>query len=169
MNFHTQSEIAYNIDRIVKIINCGIFNPNNSSHPLRESAFIELMICVRDLMAKSEIFAERVSFSDDVNLAKGVEDVSDAISKIRNAVCHIDSPHREVGETTNRVSFSTMVGKGVLMKIGDIELTSEYEDDVCFFYGDHRLYLKRHIIRTFEEAKSQLVPLLDDHMRNRYL
>ena len=168
MDFHTQTEIAHDIDRIVKIINYGIFNSGNSDNPLRESAFIELMICVRDLMGKAEKHAERISFSDNVNLTKGVEDVSDAISKIRNAVCHIGSPHREIGESTNRVSFASMSGKGVLMNMGDVTLESEYEDDICFFYGDHRLYLKRHIIRAFEEAKKLLVPLFDDHMRRMY-
>ena len=38
------------------------------------------------------------------------------------------------------------------MQIGDLKLTSDYDDDVAFFYGTNRLYLKRHIIRAFEEA-----------------
>jgi len=43
------------------------------------------------------------------------------------------------------------------MKIGDLELNSEYEDDIAVFYGANRLYFKRHILRAFEEAKNLLV------------
>jgi hypothetical protein len=28
------------------------------------------------------------------------------------------------------------------MQLGDIKLESEFEDDICFFYGDHKLHLK---------------------------
>ncbi len=51
-------------------------------------------------------------------------------------------------------------GKCNLAKIGDLELKSEYEDDIAVFYGKNRLYFNRHIVRAFKEAKVQLQPLL---------
>lgn len=46
------------------------------------------------------------------------------------------------------------------MKLDDFELRSDYADDVAVFYGKNRLYLKRHIVRAFEEACSLLGPYL---------
>lgn len=44
------------------------------------------------------------------------------------------------------------------MKIGDLELNSDYEDDIAVFYGRNRLYFKRHIVRAYTEAKQLLAP-----------
>jgi len=41
-----------------------------------------------------------------------------------------------------------------------ISLTSDYTDDICFFFGVEKIYLRRHVLRAFEETKRQLVPLL---------
>lgn len=46
------------------------------------------------------------------------------------------------------------------MKIGEFEQSSQYPDDICFFFGSQGIYLRRHIVRAFEEAKTMLVPLL---------
>jgi len=51
-------------------------------------------------------------------------------------------------------------GKANLMKLGDVELRGDYDDDVAIFYGTNRLYLKRHIIRALHEAQEQLEPML---------
>ena len=32
----------------------------------------------------------------------------------------------------------------------------EYDDEAAFFYGPHRLYFERHIIRAFQAVKQQL-------------
>jgi len=36
-------------------------------------------------------------------------------------------------------------------------LQSKYDDDQSFGYGEQLIYLKRHIVRAFEEAKSELI------------
>lgn len=160
MDFLSQSEAHHSILRIEAILKSDIFLPQNSGHPLRESAFIELMICLRDLMKKVEDHATRISFKDDINTDKDTKDITDTIIHVRNAICHLNSGKRHVDKNKNRVSFCSMTGKGCIMKIGDIELRSDYDDDICFFYGKHRLYLKRHIIRAFSEASQLLKPLL---------
>jgi hypothetical protein len=47
-------------------------------------------------------------------------------------------------------------GMCTLAKKGDLELKSEYEDDIAFFYGKDRLYFKRYIARAFNEARASL-------------
>ncbi len=161
MDITDQQDCESNIRRIDELLRSGIFEPANSGHLLQQSAFIELMICLRDLMAKVEKYGKKISFQDDVLENEYVHNVSDAIRAIRDACCHIDSFKRHFDENKNRGSFMVAYGKCNLAKIGDLELKSEYEDDAAVFYGKNRLYFRRHIIRAFEEAKTQLQPLLE--------
>jgi hypothetical protein len=160
MDFFAQTECSGTIRRIAELINCGIFEQQNSEHVLFHSAFIELMICLRDLLEKAQIYVKRVSFSDDVITNDYVRDIHDAVTAMRDACCHIDSYKKHLGKPQHRASFLTIYGKGILAKIDDIELRSDYPDDMAFFHGTNRLYMKRHIIRCFDEATSLLNPLL---------
>lgn len=149
-------EADHDVSRIKTILSSDIFEPNNLSHPLRESAFIEVMICLRDLMSKVERYSTRISFSDDLVLRGKTKDITDTITDIRDATCHIDSFKKVADEQQTRVAFCSITGKGRLLETGGIALQSDYEDDTCFFYGHHRLYLKRHIIRALNEAEAKL-------------
>ena len=60
-------------------------------------------------------------------------------------------------------SFNVVFGKGISMNINGKDFCSDYEDDTCFFFGEQKLYLKRHIIRAFEEAKNYLSNLLEEN------
>lgn len=91
MDIPTQEECRTTIDRFAQLINCGIFNDGNRNHVLFWSAFIELMICLRDLLRKAEKYATRISFTDDVLTNDYVKDVNDAVVAMRDAGCHIDS------------------------------------------------------------------------------
>jgi hypothetical protein len=51
-------------------------------------------------------------------------------------------------------------GKTNVGYFNGVSVQADYDDDVCFFFGVHKLYLKRHIIRAFEEAQEKLSPLL---------
>jgi len=160
MNFSSQSEARHSIQRIETILSSDIFQPQNDQHPLRESAFVELMICLRELMKKAEDHAHRISFTDDINIIKGTKDVTDTIRHIRDCLCHLDSKKRLTDESRNISIIGTVYGKGYFAKIDDLELKSDYDDDLCFFYGLHKLYLKRHIFRAFLEASQLVKPLL---------
>lgn len=48
----------------------------------------------------------------------------------------------------------------VLIHLRDLMYKSDYEDDVCFFFGKAKIYLSRHIIRAYKEATQALRPLL---------
>jgi len=165
MDFKIKSEIMTDINKINTILNTDIFDSENIGHPLMESAFIDLIIKLRDLLYKSEKLGKRINFKEDVTILKDssgkevVKDITDAIKYVRDATCHIDSPNHILDKNIV-FTFNIAYGKTNLAKINEILLTSDYNDDICFFYGEQKLYLKRHIIRAYEEAKNFLQPLM---------
>jgi hypothetical protein len=89
MDFHDQSDIEQSIKRIDELLSCGIFQPNNSGNVLFRAAFIELLIALRDLMYKSEKYAERITFSDDIVTTDKIKDITGVIKHVRDAICKI--------------------------------------------------------------------------------
>jgi hypothetical protein len=160
MDIHDRQDCESAIARIRALLGSGIFNPPNAGHVLQSSAFIDLIICLRDLLYKTERYARRISFTDDILTNEYVTDVTDAVTAVRDACCHIDSFKKLFDDRGNRGSYLVAYGKCKLMKLGDLELTSDYEDDTAVFYGRNRLYFRRHIVRAFEEACTQLAPHL---------
>jgi hypothetical protein len=161
IDHYTRSEIESDISRIDVILGCGIFNPNQGGNPLLLSALTELLILVRDLLAKSQNYASRVDFTDDVSIKGNVIDVTSLISFVRDAVCHIDSEKHHHDEVPARISFNVVFGAGCFAQINDVRIESQYSDDIAFFFGPQRVYLYRHIIRAYKEAASRLRPLLE--------
>lgn len=160
MDFYTKVDIETSLRRVDELLKCGIFLPENSQNPLVRSALTELLILVRDLMAKAHLYAEPVTFTDDVVITDKVKDVSGAIKFVRDAICHIDSVNHKHDMFNARLSYNIMYGQCNMVKIGDIEIKSDYDNDVCFFFGSQKLYLRRHLIRAYEEAKDKLLPLI---------
>lgn len=160
MDIHDRQDCEASIRRIADLLRSGIFDQVNAGHVLQASAFIELVICLRDLLHKVERYGKRISFTDDVMQNEYVKDVTDAVTAVRDACCHINSFKRLFDDRGNRGSFMIAYGKCNLAKIGDLELRSEYEDDIAVFYGRNRLYMKRHVVRVFNEACRQLEPYL---------
>jgi hypothetical protein len=160
IDFNAQSDIQDDIRRIETIINTGIFKVDNSKHPLLKSAFIEVLICLRDLMYKTEKYDSRISFTDDIKITPKVYDISELIKFVRDALCHIDIANHFIPNTSIKSTFNIAHGKCNIMKIGNITISSDYEDDICFFFGEQKIYLKRHIIKALEETKQKLLPLM---------
>lgn len=160
MNHFDRGDIESSIRRLNELLSCGIWAPENSGHILFRAAFIEILIALRDLMYKAEKYVERISFVDDIQLTDHIKDVSDLIKYVRDALCHPDSPNHYVEKGKIKASFNVIFGVGCLLKMPDFEQSSLHSDDVCFFFGSQRIYLKRHIVRAYEEARTKLVPLL---------
>lgn len=162
MDLLTAADIFTTVLRINELLSSDIFHYANRRHVLVRSAFTELLIHLRDLMSKAESHSTRISFTDDVTLTNTVKDVSDLIKFVRDALCHqhIYNHKLTTGPQVAKVSFNVAYGKGELMQINNITVQSDYDDDVCFFFGAQKIYLKRHIIRAFDEAKQKLLPLL---------
>ena len=55
-----------------------------------------------------------------------------------------------------KVSFCVAYGKCKAISVDGKELKSDYEDDICFFFGEHRIYLKRHIVKALKEARGKV-------------
>jgi len=161
LDFFATSDIEGSIRRIDELLACGIFQPAHSRNVLFRAAFIELLIAMRDLMYKAEKYASRISFDDDVHETAQVTDVSDLIQFVRDALWHPDSDNHYIEAGNIKSTFNVAFGKVNVMKIGDFEQASKYQDDICFFFGSHGIYMRRHIVRAFEEAKAKLVPLLN--------
>jgi hypothetical protein len=113
-------------------------------------------------MYKAQKHVSRIAFDDDVRKGDKVQDVSDLIKYVRDALCHPDSENHYIEAGGAKATFNVAFGKVKLLKIGDFEQSSEYEDDVCFFFGSQGIYMRRHVLRAFEEAKQKLTPLVSE-------
>jgi hypothetical protein len=169
MDIQDIQDCELNIRRITELLSCKIFEPENQGNLLQSSAFIELMICLRDLMYKTEKYATKIDFEDDIMKNDYVGDVSDAIRAVRDTCCHIDSFKRNIDENKNRGTLMVAYGKCNLMKIADLELKNDYEDDIAVFYGKNRLYFNRHIIRAFNEARELIELLIEDEKKRLFI
>ncbi len=155
----TKCEIRESIGRIQKLLDSGIFGQEHKQNPLVRSAFLETLVCLRDLMYKTEKYNKRVDFDNDILKTDKIKDVTATIKYVRDALCHRDSDKHYIDEG-KLASYNIIYGKGRLLKIGNSEQVSDYDDDVCFFFGAQKIYLKRHIVRAFEEAKAKLSSLI---------
>jgi hypothetical protein len=160
MDIYTEQECQSSIFKINSLLSCGIFDSANVGNILQSSAFTELIICLRDLLYKTEKYAKRISFTDDIIINKFVNDITDAVTAVRDACCHLNSFKNIFDDQGNRGSFVVIYGKDNFANFGDVEVKSEYEDDIAIFFGENRLYFNRHIVRAFKEATALLSPIL---------
>ena len=163
-----EQEVLSDVTRIETLLACGIFEPKNRRSPLVQSAFIELMICLNDLLAKAKKETLRINFTDDVVISTGIKDVTDLVAVIRNAACHIPSQTRYADDSENRIMFYTVYGRQpaafLFEKTGQI-LGCNYDDDIAFLYGNQKIYFQRHIRRAFAEVSEKLKPLVRYYQR----
>jgi len=163
-DFFFKTQLQQNLKRIAELINSGVFSANILS-PISASVFTELMISLNDVLQKIDDLGHRINFQEDISEG----DVTDLVCSVRNAVCHEDSGERFLNRTkssTVKISFSIVVGKGTSGVINERELKSDYDDDIAFFFGEHRIYLKRHIIRSFQKAQARVGNLYQEGNNN---
>jgi hypothetical protein len=168
IDFFTASDILQDTRRIREIIGSGIFTASHARHPLTKSAFTEVMICLRDLLHKTETYGTRISFTDDVTITPQIKDVTALVNFIRDALCHHHVYNHWVVPGQLKASFITLYGKRSYSPFQDYDIVFEsaHDDDVCFFFGLQKIYLRRHIVRAVKEAREQLFPLPEfpDHV-----
>lgn len=155
-----EQDIRSNIRRIDEIFGTRIFEPENSDNPLKQSAFIELIILLQDLLHKCDHYDRRVDFDDHIFKNNYVHDVTECIKALRDFYCHVNSFKGHLDDHGNRVSFMWATGPCSLAMVGDVDLNSEFSDDIAFFFGTNRLYFYRHILRAYSEAKERLLPMM---------
>jgi len=147
-------EMIEDITRVDQLVKTGIFRMSNCDNPFVNSVFIEIVICLRDLLYKLDMKGYRINFTDDILVHQGVNDVTDLIEFFRNAVCHINSPNNFIN-LRQRCGFNILHGKAS-MRLGDYSFAGKYDDDICFNIGSQIIYIEHHIVRIIEEAKHQL-------------
>jgi hypothetical protein len=157
MDFHTRVQITDSIERINKVLQTGIFNSAGEISPLQEAAFTEIILCLNDLLQKSKTLATKISFQEDLSVVNDkIVDITDTISVVRNAICHIPSKSLVLNNISSTRFNFLAAGRAKLGFPGGSFIEAEYADDVCFYVGPYRLYLDRHIIRAFNEVQQTL-------------
>ena len=151
-DFLTRSDLASSIQGIERLLSTGVFDAN-VLREFREPSFISIIIKANDLLQKLHSLHERVTFNDDI--PEG--DITDLVNNMRNAACHFSSPENLLDQESNiKFVFNMVYGKSNAVQIGpNVVVQTDYEDDVAVFYGKHRLYLKRHLIRLLKDAKEK--------------
>jgi hypothetical protein len=162
-------DVEEDIRRIEELLDCGIFQRRNYGNPLFRSAFIEAVILVRDLLAKLKKAGVPLTWTDSVLPNEYVSNITELVTTMRDAACHSDSFKRHLDQHQNRASFVVIAGRGAGMQLGDLRLGCEFEDDVAFFYGKNRLYLRRGLIRAYKEACIALAPLFSQDFRAEWI
>ena len=159
--FRTVADISNSLREFKKLISSNIFNqPDN---PFYKSALIHLLIISRDLTQKSYFKGKTIDFTDDMVVTDKIKNVTFLIKHARDAVCHIDSQNHVLSKEHNIIfSYVVMHGKGVFASINGIEMVSDYDDDICIFFGDQKIYMVRHIIRAVKEAEVYLKEFYKD-------
>lgn len=168
-----KSDILVDISRIENVLKANVFTLDNWKHLLRMAAFTELIICLNDLLQKAKDLQVAVTFTDDIppeitrKDGKAI-DITDFVAMVRNAVCHVSSgTHFLIKTEEHRIksAYDIIYGKRSLTELGDGQMLGQtlYDDDLCFNFGKLQLYFHRHILRAFEEAKSNLLPLISSN------
>jgi len=145
------ADIHSSINRCETIFNSGVLNSAGTANVLFESAITHLLININDLLQKARVDGKRIGFTDDVNLPEGSSDVTDLVKICRNAACHVSSG--EHMSDTNKFSFCVMAGLNPsAFTVNDVTMGCDYADDFAIYYGTTRIYVKRHMLRAFEQV-----------------
>ena len=160
----TTIEIVWNVRLIKQMVDCGVFSEDRDDDPLRRAAFTQVLIALRDLLAKCHNFGTRVDFTDDVIQTDAVRDVTDVVTHVRNALCHVDSDNNTLplGDE-DEVFFNYRLYRhwAAELRATGLRLGSDYDDDIAYCFGEQRIYWERHVMRAFNDAKSRLNQVME--------
>lgn len=148
-NFFIKTQIESNINDVENLLSTGVFSAE-ILRSFQEPVFVSIILKLDDLLQKLRILDERISFTDDIDSG----DITDLVNNIRNAICHLNSPENMLDkEKQIKFVFNISVGRANIMQIGKTVVKSDYDDDIAFFFGENRVYLKRHIARILKETR----------------
>lgn len=148
--------IRNNLPRCEELFQSGIFDiksENDHCKLFRQSAFTELLIRLHDILKHLNKNGKRICCSEHVQIDNDVRDITDLISKLRNAACHMTSKNRTVSGTNIEFAFNIAKGNITILNSTGINIGCEFEDDTAYFYGNFRIYLIRHIKCLLEHLK----------------
>lgn len=158
LNDAQKSEAKFAIQHIEELLKSGELQNNGEQ---AKSIFKDAVITLNDLLMKCSLYLQdRVDFTDDVTIdtENQINDVTGLVRFFRNGIAHIDGVNRKLDDGTS--SLNVFVGLKLKLQLADNDIELKYNDDTAYTMGKHVLYLKRHFIRAFEEAKIKLNPFL---------
>ncbi|WP_343643167.1 hypothetical protein [Chryseobacterium sp.] len=158
LNDAQKSEAKSAIQQIEELLKSGELQ-NNGEHA--KSIFKDAVIALNDLLMKCSLYLQdRVDFTDDVTIdsQNQISDVTELVRFFRNGIGHIDGVNRKLDDGSS--SLNIFVGLKLKLQLADNDIELKYHDDTAYNMGKHVMYLKRHFIRAFEEAKTKLKPYL---------
>jgi len=146
-------------------------NSDNLKSTLYQSVFIEVLIHLNYLLTrwKENKLEPEISQYDDIDNYKtlengGYNDIISLVRYFRNAACHAESNKREVRNPMPKkdepqiIAFIFQSGDGKSVKTG-LHNYCKYEDDTAALMGDHVLYIKRHLIKAYQEIYDNMLSL----------
>jgi hypothetical protein len=144
------SDIRTSIQKCEKLFNSGIFSYDGTESPLFEPAVVTLLINLNDLLGKSRKDGMPITFTDHVQITEKIKDVSDLVRECRNAACHIGSGEH-LYEGLGKFTFNVISGlMPSAFDLNGVKLGSDFADDIAVYYGEKRVYLRRHLLAALE-------------------
>jgi hypothetical protein len=152
------SDIQSSIRKCQEIFNSGIFSSGGLVSPLFEPAVVTVLINLNDLLGKSKKDGMPITFTDHVELTDKIKDVSDLVRECRNAACHIGSGEH-LFEGLGKFTFNVVAGLAPsAFELNGVKLGSDFEDDIAIYYGEKRVYLRRHLLAALNAAVKNFPP-----------
>jgi type I restriction enzyme M protein len=141
ISFMDKCEINTELRSIWELLN---YMQNNQNSSVFIYFFENTILSLREVSYLIEKY-----FSD--KLDQIIKDKIRIITKARNAICHRSSPLNYIS-VENQIKFTRNIVKGKcnLMKVENVEIKSEFEDDIAVFYGNTGVYLMRDIKCLYE-------------------
>ncbi|MEJ8819659.1 hypothetical protein [Lacibacter sp. H407] len=160
MKEHAKFGLGASLLRTKKLIDLDFLQKReNIKSPFYTSVFIEVLVNLNHILQfcrhEENGFELSGFFNEDIPVfttKKDKNSYNDAVSLIRfmrNVACHTDSDYRI---TKNDKLFSfVFVTKG--NESAPIELQHcKYDDDIAAVFGDHFIYINRHIVKSYERV-----------------
>ncbi|MFK3943947.1 hypothetical protein ACI2KC_20050 [Pseudomonas monteilii] len=152
------SDIQSSIRKCQDIFNSGIFSSNNISSPIFEPAVITILINLNDLLGKANKDGVRINFAEEVIQTDKIKDVTDLVRECRNAACHIGSGEH-LFEGVGKFTFNVVSGyMPTAFNMNGIQLGCNFADDIAIYYGEKRIYLRRHLLVALEAVTKKYPP-----------
>jgi len=145
------SDVQSSIARCADLFNCGVLSSGNSAGVVFESSVTLLLIHLSDLLQKAKADGHRVAFSDDMEVTEAIPDVTELVRTCRNAACHVSSGDHKIDMGKFTFCVASGYGPGAFV-IDDQRMGCDYADDIAIYYGKNRVYLRRHLLRSFEQV-----------------
>ncbi|WP_128543359.1 hypothetical protein [Larkinella soli] len=159
LNF-TEPEIKLRLGRIRTILDSGVLDAPNSPEDGLETAFVEVIDHLDDLLRQSDRMGYRVNFFEEVGVEGRIQDITALVAEVRQKISEFS------GKQTTPFSdprFHRYQDRGAGYFTNGAFFACDYEGETAFFVDNLRIYLERHIKRAVGEVYlnlQKLYPLL---------